>query len=204
MLKEKVHLLLRSLPQKIRRHAVPLPDYATGFFERWFEHAVDPDTGLLEAIAADMWQQLKIRPLRSDFKIETLPAHLFMNFKIVDEHGRMLSGGRNLDQLKAEHGKQAQASFQRLAAHDDQVAQALAHEQLTDWSFGPLPEIMEIQRKGRSFIGYPALVDKKRIVIWMYSMIRHKLKGSTGRVCYAYFVWDCVSRSSFWKRTCPT
>ncbi|MBP6020236.1 MAG: ATP-dependent RNA helicase HrpA [Burkholderiaceae bacterium] len=161
MLKEKVHLLLKSLPQKIRRHAVPLPDYAAGFFDRWFERANDPDSGLLEAIAADMWQQLKIRPLRSDFKVETLPAHLFMNFKVVDEHGRMLSGGRNLDQLKAEHGKQAQASFQRLAAHDDQVAQALAHEQLTDWSFGPLPEIMEIQRKGRSFVGYPALVDRK-------------------------------------------
>jgi ATP-dependent helicase HrpA len=28
MLKEKVHLLLKSLPQKLRRHCVPLPDYA--------------------------------------------------------------------------------------------------------------------------------------------------------------------------------
>src|SRR5690606_16930219 len=39
MLKEKVHLLLRSLPQKIRRHCVPLPEYAAGFFDRWFEEA---------------------------------------------------------------------------------------------------------------------------------------------------------------------
>src|SRR3546814_4925329 len=77
-----------------------------------------------------------------------------MNFKVVDEHGRMLSGGRNLDQLKAEHGRQAQASFQKVAARDDQIAQALAHEKLTDWTFGPLPDIMEIKRKGQSFIGY--------------------------------------------------
>jgi ATP-dependent helicase HrpA len=161
MLKEKVHLLLKSLPQKIRRHCVPLPDYAAGFADRWFERAADPDQGLLEAIGADMWEQVKLRPQRSDFKPETLPAHLFMNFKVVDEHGRMLSGGRNLDQLKAEHGKQAQASFQRFAASDDQVAQALAHEQLTDWTFGPLPEIMEIKRKGQSFVGYPALIDRQ-------------------------------------------
>ncbi|NYT59062.1 ATP-dependent RNA helicase HrpA [Alcaligenaceae bacterium] len=161
MLKEKTHLLLKSLPQKMRRHCVPLPDYAAGFVERWFERATQPDRGLLEAISADMWEQVKIRPLRSDFKPETLPAHLFMNFKVVDEHGRMLSGGRNLDQLKAEHGKQAQASFQKVAAHDDQIAQALAHENLTDWSFGPLPELMEIQRKGQSFVGYPALVDRQ-------------------------------------------
>ena len=161
MLKEKTHLLLKSLPQKMRRHCVPLPDYAAGFVDRWFEHASNPDRGLLEAISADMWEQVKVRPLRSDFKPETLPAHLFMNFKVVDEHGRMLSGGRNLDQLKAEHGRQAQASFQKVAALDDQITQALAHEKLTDWSFGPLPEIMEIQRKGQSFVGYPALVDRQ-------------------------------------------
>lgn len=161
MLKEKVHLLLKSLPQKIRRHCVPLPDYAAGFAGRWFERAADPGQGLPEAIGADMWEQVKVRPQRSDFKPETLPAHLFMNFKVVDEHGRMLSGGRNLDQLKAEHGKQAQASFQKFAASDEQVAQALAHEQLTDWTFGPLPEIMEIKRKGQSFVGYPALVDRR-------------------------------------------
>jgi len=160
MLKEKALLLLKSLPQKLRRHCVPLPDYAAGFFERWFDRAADPGMGLLEAISADMWEQVKVRPQRSDFKPETLPAHLFMNFKVVDEHGRMLSGGRNLDQLKAEHGREAQASFQKVAARDENVAQALAHEQLTEWSFGPLPEIMEIKRKGQSFIGYPALVDR--------------------------------------------
>src|SRR5690606_29128808 len=160
MLKEKVHLLLKSLPQKLRRHCVPLPDYAAGFYERWFERASDPPMGLLEAISADMWEQVKVRPARTDFKTETLPPHLFMNFKVVDEHGRMLSGGRNLDQLKAEHGAQAQVSFQKLAARDEHVAQALAHEHLTDWSFGPLPELMEIHRKGQSVIGYPALIDR--------------------------------------------
>ncbi|HLT99391.1 MAG TPA: ATP-dependent RNA helicase HrpA [Burkholderiaceae bacterium] len=159
MLKEKVHLLLKSLPQKLRRHCVPLPDYAAGFVERWFDQASDPGLSLLDAIAQDMWQQVKVRPQRSDFKLETLPAHLFMNFKVVDEHGRMLSGGRNLDQLKAEHGRQAQESFQKVAGRDREVAQALAHENLVDWTFGELPEIMEISRKGQSFIGYPALVD---------------------------------------------
>jgi ATP-dependent helicase HrpA len=34
MLKEKVHLMLKSLPQKLRRHCVPLPDYAARFVER--------------------------------------------------------------------------------------------------------------------------------------------------------------------------
>src|SRR5690625_2361341 len=128
MLKEKVHLLLRSLPQRIRRHCVPLPDYAQGFFERWFDQASDPQMDLLDAIAQDMHEQVGVRPARSDFKPETLPAHLFMNFKVIDEHGRMLSGGRNLDQLKAEHQQQAQELFQEVVAREQDVVQALAHE----------------------------------------------------------------------------
>ncbi|AKQ56308.1 ATP-dependent helicase [Bordetella hinzii] len=160
MLKEKVHLLLKSLPQKLRRHCVPLPDYAAGFYDRWFERAADPGMGLVEALIEDMWKQVQVRPIASDFKLETLPAHLFMNFKVVDEHGRMLAAGRNLAQLKADLGKQAQATFQQLATRDSEVAQALAHENLTAWTFGPLPEIMEIRRGGQSVIGYPALVDR--------------------------------------------
>uniref|UniRef100_UPI00333FCEED ATP-dependent RNA helicase HrpA n=1 Tax=Castellaniella defragrans TaxID=75697 RepID=UPI00333FCEED len=160
MLKEKVHLLLKSLPQKLRRHCVPLPEYAAGFHERWFERASAPDIGLIEALIQDIWAQCKVRVQPADFKLETLPAHLFMNFKVIDEHGRMLSGGRSLDQLRAEHGRQAQASFQQVVGHDREVAQALDHEGLTAWTFGPLPELLEIHRKGQSFIGYPALRDR--------------------------------------------
>src|SRR3546814_3331203 len=83
-----------------------------------------------------------------------------MNFKVVDEHGRMLSAGRSLDQLKAEHAQQAQASFQKIAVSDKNLARALDHENLTGWTFGALPEIMEIRRNGQSLVGYPALIDR--------------------------------------------
>ena len=38
-----------------------------------------------------------------------------MNFKVIDEHGRQLAMGRNLAQLRAELGGQAQQHFQKLA-----------------------------------------------------------------------------------------
>ncbi|WP_416233050.1 ATP-dependent RNA helicase HrpA [Castellaniella sp.] len=160
MLKEKVQLLLKSLPQKLRRHCVPLPDYAAGFHERWFERAADPGMGLLDAIIQDVWDQCQVRPAPTDFKLETLPPHLFMNFKVIDEHGRMLSGGRSLDQLRAEHGRQAQASFQQVAARDRDAALVLEHENLTAWTFGALPELLEIHRGGQALVGYPALRDR--------------------------------------------
>src|SRR5699024_1928004 len=128
--------LLKSLPQRLRRHCVPIPDYAEGFHKRWFERATHPEGSLLHALIDDVWQERRQRLQESDFKPENLPAHLFMNFKVIDEQGRMLGGGRNLDKLKAEYGQDAQASFQRLAASDQQVAKTLEHERITSWSFG--------------------------------------------------------------------
>lgn len=117
----------------------------------------------------------------ADFKLETLPAHLFMNFKVIDEHGRQLAMGRNLAQLRAELGGQAQQQFQKLTSAAASVAlDALSgdtnappstqaqpagagtalYENLTTWNFGKLPELLEIRRRGQTLFGYPALVDR--------------------------------------------
>ena len=203
MLKEKVHLLLKTLPQKQRRHMVPLPDYAARFCERTEFARGD----LIDAIIADIRKQITIGVLTSDFKPEQLPAHHFMNFKVVDEHGRQLDMGRNLATLQAEYGLQARQSFQRMAeggnspasaAQLAQLAGAAAaparpkhggiaadatrstsparapasapaaaapgapsqHTNITTWSFGELPELLEITQGKLSLIGFPALVDK--------------------------------------------
>jgi ATP-dependent helicase HrpA len=84
-----------------------------------------------------------------------VPAHLWMNFRVIDESGRQLGMGRNLAQLRAELGKEAGEQFAALAG-----GAAAAHVGLTDWSFGPLDEVMELGRDGQALIGYPALVDR--------------------------------------------
>ncbi|WP_085316253.1 ATP-dependent RNA helicase HrpA [Derxia lacustris] len=233
MVKEKAQLLIKSLPQKLRRHCVPLPEYAEGFVAR---HPAAGDGDLVLALIADLRAQRQLNVLVSDFKRETLPAHLAMNFRVVDEHGRQLGIGRSLGALRAELGRNARAEFQKLAAAvampgliGDGVAPAEAagpgapaataparaglaglqglagalragggnggkagatqppghagapnaagkgapagkpqsgparldgDAQFTDWTFGELPELVEIQRKGgQVLIGYPALVD---------------------------------------------
>jgi len=177
MLKEKVHLLLKSLPQKLRRHCVPLPDYAAKFCERVHAAGVFGRGDLIDAIIADIRTQTTLSVLTTDFKSETLPAHHFMNFKVIDEHGRQLDMGRNLATLQAEFGGQARQSFQKLAevsapaapapgkaAASASAAQAKAnvsqHIGLTSWTFGELPELLEIVQGKLTLIGFPALVDK--------------------------------------------
>ena len=158
MLKEKTQQLLKSLPQKVRRHCVPLPEYAAAFVARQGDRAAQPSALLTDTLCADIRERAGASCKVEDFKLESLPAHLSMNFKVVDEHGRQLAMGRNLAALRAELGQQAQRTFQTLAVADAAVAPAL-HESITDWDFGRLPELLEIQRGGQVLVGHPALVD---------------------------------------------
>ncbi len=158
MVKEKAQALLKSLPQKIRRNCVPLPDFAAGFLTRTGGGAPQKK-GFLEALADDVRSETGVPCTPGDFKTEQLPAHLILNFKVVDEHGRQLAMGRNLAELRAELGEAAQETFRSVAQADAAVAKDLA-DQITDWTFGELPELMEIQRRGETLIGHPALVDE--------------------------------------------
>lgn len=159
MLNEKVQLLLKSLPQKLRRHCVPLPEYASGFVERMTARTQSAINGtLIDALIADIRVERSIACQPADFKRESLAAHLLMNFKVVDEHARQLAMSRNLPQLRAKLGSEARQTFQRVAEKDAKVAEGL-HDRITDWDFGELPELLEIRRDGQSLIGYPALVD---------------------------------------------
>lgn len=160
MVKEKAQVLLKSLPQKIRRHCVPLPDYALGFFTRT-QDGSPQSASFVQVLADDIRENLGIPCQPSDFKIESLPPHLILNFKVIDEHGRQLAMGRSLASLRAELGDQAQESFRSVAQQDAAVAADLADaDRVTDWTFGELPELMEIQRRGQTLIGHPALVDQ--------------------------------------------
>lgn len=184
MLKDKIQALLKSLPQKPRSRFVPLPESATRLAEmlsapeRWGHGA------LTDALLKQVRDQTSLDVKRTDFKLDMVPAHLFMNFRVVDEHGRQLGMGRNLAALKAELGAQARGAFQALAGMKVAAAPAAkaassngrpppdlppkgggatpasAGEKYTAWTFGELPELMEIRKGGTSLVGFPALIDQ--------------------------------------------
>ncbi|MGI4856111.1 MAG: DUF3418 domain-containing protein, partial [Janthinobacterium lividum] len=211
--------------------------------------------GVIDALLGDIRQQKQVQVRTTDFKLETLAPHLFMNFKVIDEHSRQLAMGRNLAQLRVEFGAQAQQLFAEIAlagvqrdggtgdeADDESLGgdvgtgggtngsvnarsdgKAISssgrgargvpaasgqgardarantgtstatgtgtggaaaagpagkpsgtgkgaagqgagtnalYENLTSWSFGKLPELLEIRRGGNTLYGYPALVDR--------------------------------------------
>ena len=111
MLAAKVLALVKSLHQRPRSRLVPLPEYADVFCAS----VPFAEGALLDVLLKAVRERTQLAVQRNDFKLETLPPHLWMNFRIVDEQGRQLGTGRNLAALKSELGVQARSAFQALA-----------------------------------------------------------------------------------------
>ena len=199
MLKDKIQALLKSLPQRPRSRFVPLSESAARLAEvlsapeRWAHGS------LVDALLKQVREVTSLDVKRNDFKLDMVPPHLFMNFRVVDEHGRQLAIGRNLAALKAELGDQARGAFQALAGLKKTVKTAPKTPEMTQnavagrifeknrgnalvqrswtatetivnassdaaatytaWTFGELPELMEIGRGAQTLVGFPALID---------------------------------------------
>jgi len=200
LLKDKIHALLKSLPQKPRTRFVPLPDSAAKLAETLGVPEIFGTGSLTDVLLKKVRDITSLDVKRADFKLDMLSPHLFMNLCVVDEHGRQLGMGRNLGALKADWGSQARGAFQALAqlrvqstgsaslqatdAKDKDASPpgatvsatatkagssssgaksgqktVIAQQRYTAWTFGDLPELMEINKGGQSLIGFPALVD---------------------------------------------
>ena len=185
MLRDKVLALLKTLPQRVRARLVPLPERA----EALAGSLAFGEGSLTEALSEAVRQRAQLPVQRADFKLDALAPHLFMNLRVVDEHGRQLAQGRHLPTLKAQWGGQARSAFQALAALKLGGAQAAEpavasgptptptptqraaepvrggppateSTRLIGWTFGVLPELLELRRGGQSVVGFPALVDR--------------------------------------------
>ncbi len=115
MLKDKIQALLKSLPQKPRSRFVPLPESAARLNDILGAPEAFGIGSLTDALLKLVREATSLDVKRTDFKLDMLPAHLFMNFRVVDEHGRQRGQGRNLAALKAELGGEARGAFQALA-----------------------------------------------------------------------------------------
>ncbi|MBT9477652.1 MAG: ATP-dependent RNA helicase HrpA, partial [Polaromonas sp.] len=115
MLKDKIQALIKTLHQRPRSRLVPLPDTAARMAEQLNEPQLFGSGSLTDAVLKWVRDATSLDIKRADLKLDMLPPHLFMNFRVVDEHGRQLGTGRNLGALKGELGSQARGAFQALA-----------------------------------------------------------------------------------------
>lgn len=158
LLKEKLVQLIKTLPQKIRAKLVPVPEFVDEFIAATAGNDKKMNQGLIQPLIDYI---LEARGLNARgwavtpdaFRPDALPPHFSMNYKLIDEHGRQLDMNRSLVALRGEWGKEAKEEFAELHETPSE------YTKLTDWTFGELPELMEVPVGKQTVIGYPALVD---------------------------------------------
>jgi ATP-dependent helicase HrpA len=158
LLKEKLVQLIKTLPQKIRAKLVPVPEFVDEFIAATVGNERKMNQGLIPPLIDYI---LEARGLNARgwavtpdaFRPDALPSHFSMNYKLIDEHGRQLDMNRSLLALRGEWGREAKEEFAEL--HETPAE----YTRLSDWTFGELPELMEVPVGGQTVIGYPALVD---------------------------------------------
>ncbi|GHT84205.1 ATP-dependent helicase [Betaproteobacteria bacterium] len=167
LLEEKIVALMKTVPQKLRHRLQPISESAADFMAAFEEGEFEREREgpLLKALQYFVEERVHLKLPLESFRPENLPPHCFMNFRVIDEHGRALGQSRQLGQLRARLKEQVAAKFEAepdiIPTPETVVGTGLkpAPAGITSWTFGALPELIEMRIGGREVIGFPALHD---------------------------------------------
>jgi ATP-dependent helicase HrpA len=145
---EKVTALLRCLRKEMRTMLPANREVVDDFLDAW--EGYEPQCGLLEALIDYLHEAHGLDLTPASFDLERLPGHLHLHFEIVDDKGRVVGHGPDLEELQRGLAGKVRDRF-------DQVAKGRFSKQgITSWNFGDLPQRVELDRHTT---GFPGLFD---------------------------------------------
>ncbi len=148
---EKIAALLYELPKALRREVGEIPEVA-----RTLAAELKPFVGPMIPALARAVTQLTGKDVREEsFRPDAVAAYLQVTCRVVDEHGKVVAQGRNIDDLFRRYGAQARAAWKVAAP-----TPAWERKGLTTWDFGELPPFVVRKVGGTEVRSYPAVVDR--------------------------------------------
>src|SRR5690606_18007268 len=128
MLLEKCEALLKTLPKALRKPLLPIPDTAAQLLSK-ITRQNKPLTSVLSELIK---QQKGLNIQASDWQSEKLDSWYQMNFRLLDEQGKLLKQSRDLTQLSKQFAQQAQSALK------EHAPKKLAQRYFTAWQFEDL------------------------------------------------------------------
>ncbi len=151
LLDEKVTAVLRGLPKALRVRFVPVPETA-----RKVASLLKFGVGdFAEELATAVRLVSGIDIPRETIAAVDLPTHLRIHIAIVDESGKVLVRGQNLDDLRREWNQKAAAQFEQLSATHRQWHR----DGVLTWDFGDLPDDVPLRNGPLTLRGHVAIQD---------------------------------------------
>ena len=159
LLEEKLIALLKSLPKRLRRQLVPIPDTARQLLPKMLQASARSEPfwkSLCEVCSKQIGEPVE----KSDFDSDSLPEHLRFRIELKDPQGKNLIVTRQIETLQ-------QAAFQQIDENHQGVGQGgkatpsnypWQRQGMQQWDIPELPEKVIELLGGVRMERYPSLV----------------------------------------------
>jgi ATP-dependent helicase HrpA len=145
---ELIEAMIRSLPKRIRKQFIPISETMGDV-----KAALRPGEERLVVGLRRVLGKLGGIPIPLDaFDSTALSAHLRTRFRVIGEEGEVVAEAEDLAVLKEGF---AEAARRTIATE----RHPLEHQGLTEWTFGDLPQVVEIGEGAHRARAFPSLVD---------------------------------------------
>lgn len=153
---EKVEMLLRALPKRLRVELTPVGDVADAFMKQYREGAVFTEQPLAEALAEFVRTERGVEIDPEAFESVDLPEYLKMKLAVRAENGKIREIRRTFPEI---HRLNSALSTSIPAVRKWEVKNAL------DWPGDgeELPEIITVSKEAET-LGYPALTAEENSI----------------------------------------
>ncbi|MBP7342219.1 MAG: ATP-dependent RNA helicase HrpA [Syntrophaceae bacterium] len=150
LLEEKALHLLKTLPKTVRQKLPPVAQIAAAIAKT----AQDSPEHLPLVLSRFLSSEYGLTLPADSWAFDKLPPHLNIRYRVIDEKGAEVKTSRNLGELQKELvGTMQQSAMEACRSQWEK-------ENLTVWTFGPLPGQIELSGKhGAAGLAYPALCD---------------------------------------------
>ncbi len=179
LLQEKIVTMLKLLPKSLRRNFVPVPEYAQACLQSLAGEAgacyseqspfmTDSHSGSLASqISRQLLSMTGIRVNKEQWQAMTLPDHLKMYFRVIDQQDQAICEGNNLEKLQQDMNATAiEVSDQPPTSFDKSTTDNVASKQQASsiesgaiiecWE-ADIEDVVDRTREGLRLQLYPSL-----------------------------------------------
>jgi ATP-dependent helicase HrpA len=149
MLRDKCIALIKTLPKQLRRHFVPVPDYA----DKILLNVTAQDRPLTEVLAQQLNRLTGVEITDDDWRLDSLDPWYQMNFILEDEEGEIIAMERSLKKLQKNFKQQVNSGLKE--APEDPISR----QNIIEWDFDELPQEISIKRGKITVKAWPGLRD---------------------------------------------
>ncbi len=154
--REKITALIRTLPKPQRRGLTPVPQFAQAALERLQGRYPAP---FLAELARVLQTMTGMEIDAGAFDEPSLPAHLRLRLRVLDDEGHCMAVSRDLKKLQQRFGEQARRHFM------DELGGPYQRDGEHEWVFGELPvSVLTNDGSGQKTEAWPGLVDQQDAV----------------------------------------